>query len=143
MKTRASFVSNSSTCSFVLIGMELTKDILTKEDTTLKDCGVDVPEDGNYYDKLESLRKALLEDPSNPDLVVIEQDGETTFGAEDGTVVLGFEVARFRSEDYDWDWDGPVSLSELIEIFEKAIDILPREIFRTTDIKIYQGGTHC
>jgi len=115
MKYRSGFVSNSSSCSFVLLGFKVDNNINTRIEI-LKNLA---PEEWDkfmkeycpeYYNGTENDKRGcsqefiyeVLEDKFKEDLTIAD-DGETGYDKEDGKMVIGLEVARSYENTFDDD----------------------------------------
>jgi len=106
MKCRSGFVSNSSSCSFVLLGFKVDNNINTRIEI-LKNLA---PEEWDkfmkeycpeYYNSQEFIYE-VLDDKFKEDLTIAD-DSETGYDKKDGKMVIGLEVARSYDDTFDDD----------------------------------------
>ena len=115
MKSRSGFVSNSSSCSFILLGVHLDKDQLEKLKTDL----------GNdYWEKLEELDIDYIYDD--------ETDG----------CWMGDHLADFSDEDYE---SGSISAKDLEnnERTKKVQELLTEHSITANELKLFYGLRSC
>ena len=143
MKVRYSFVSNSSSCSFVVAGFLLDKnemrskeDILSKLDMTL------------YHEYLDECRQHDEEDwPSILNECFMDALNKTDFyycddpecGGREDKIIFGVLLAEISDED-SLD-EGEFLLDDLINKTTELKKILPET--KNKDIRIFTGTRMC
>ena len=144
MKIRTSFVSNSSSCSFVIAGVEVNQkvfdqrviDIMLEDEQFIKAHKIDINDKETVEDMADEYKWDFI-DGGHFDF---EEDNGDTSGIPKDKVVIGCQLAYASCNE---ELEGStISLKEVNEKVEKAIKASGLDA-SLDDVKIYSGTKGC
>jgi len=144
MKIRYSFVSNSSSCSFVVAGFSINnndirskEDMLSRLDEELYEEYLDECKQHDEEDWTDILNECFMDALDKTDFFYCS---DPECGSREGKTIFGVILAEISDDDFLLD-SGEYSLDDLINETAELKKILPEA--KNEDIKIITGTRMC
>jgi len=113
MKIKTNFVTNSSTCNFVMIGFHINteKENYKMSEQEIIECIIN---DENI--KIENIDEIenIIEEANDFHILRSGEDGTPN----DNTIIIGYHLATYSSDNYDWSKQ-QINLNALTDIISE------------------------